>query len=244
MIENKVCVVTGAGRGIGLTVVKELLKMGNTVCACSKRESKYLVELSKAKSNPNSSLYIYQFDVTDYQEAKNAIQSIWRESSRIDILINCVGAPHGSLFSMTKVDDLKNIFDINYFSLLYLSQLVARLMSRNKSGVICNISSSSSFRYDPGTLVYGSSKAALNFATKVLARELGDSGIRVNAVAPGVTKTDMLDKMDPNAIEQQVSQSSLKMIADPLQISSVILFLCSNEASHITGQVLQVDGGL
>ena len=243
MIENKICIVTGAGRGIGLKVVHDLLDMGNIVIACSKTKSKALEKISKEK-DMSEILFEYTFDISDQEKSKEIIQSIWKKFRRIDILINCVGIPHGSLFLMTKIEDLKNIFNINYFSILYIIQLCSRLMSRNKKGVICNISSSSSFLSDPGTLVYGSSKAALNFSTKVLSKELSEYGIRINTVAPGVTKTDMLDMMDQLSIQKQLEQSSLKKIADPSQISSVIIFLCSDAASHITGQTVKVDGGL
>ena len=116
-------------------------------------------------------------------------------------------------------------------------------MSRKKIGSIVNISSISSFRFDEGTLAYGASKAALNFATSILAKELGSHGIRVNAVAPGITNTPMLNNMDKKAIDKQIYDSALKKIAFPSEIASLVSFLCKNNASHITGQIIKVDGG-
>ena len=145
--------------------------------------------------------------------------------------------------SSTKSSDMRNVFETNYFSLLTFTQLVARIMGRNRKGSIINISSATSFSADAGTLAYGSAKAALNFATKVLSKELASQGIRVNAVAPGITDTAMLKKMDSNSINQELESSSIKKIANPNQIASVIMFLCSEDSSHITGQIIKVDGG-
>ena len=116
-------------------------------------------------------------------------------------------------------------------------------MGRSRKGSIINLSSSTSFTADTGTIAYGSAKAALNYATKVLSKELANQGIRVNAVAPGVTDTSMLKEMDPKAINDQLKSSSLKQLATPKQIASVIMFLCSEESSHITGQIIRIDGG-
>ena len=116
-------------------------------------------------------------------------------------------------------------------------------MSRNKKGSIVNISSITSFQNESGTLAYGSSKSALNYATKIIAKELGAFGINVNAVAPGVTNTPMLEKMNSESIKKQISLSSNKKIAEPQDIASVIYFLCSEESKHITGQIINVDGG-
>ena len=244
MIKNKICIITGAGRGIGFQLVEDLLSLGNTVIAFSLTKSKKIDQLLENNPKYIENLYRYEFDITDNLKTKEIIQKIWKNFSRIDILINCVGAPYGSLFSMTPISEFKKIFDVNFFSIIYISQICARFMARNKKGVICNVSSSTSLTSDKGTLVYGSSKASLNYATKVISKELADSGIRVNAVAPGVTDTDMLKKMDTEAIKNQLKSSSLKKIASTSQIAGVILFLCSDLSSHMTGQIISVDGGI
>ena len=171
------------------------------------------------------------------------ITNIYKKYKRIDALINCAGIAHGGLFSITKINDIKDVFEINFFSQISIIQLVSRLMSRNKKGSIVNVSSITSFQNESGTLAYGSSKSALNFATKILAKELGAFGIKVNAVAPGVTNTPMLEKMNPESIKKQISLSSNKKIAEPQDIASVIYFLCSDESNHLTGQIINIDGG-
>tara|TARA_Y100000589_G_C27098715_1_gene607096 strand:- start:395 stop:1150 length:756 start_codon:yes stop_codon:yes gene_type:complete len=239
-----IAIVTGGGSGIGFSVVKKLLKRNFVVYACTGSNTKNLENLrNDFKSDINNKLIVKRFNINDTEFSKQFIQDIYKQFKRIDILINSAGIPHGNLFLLTKSSDMKNVFQTNYFSLLTFTQFVARIMGRNKKGSIVNISSATSFSADAGTLAYGSAKAALNFATKVLSKELASQGIRVNAVAPGITDTEMLKKMDSNSINQELDLSSLKKIATPEEIASVIMFLCSEESSHITGQIIKVDGG-
>ena len=239
-----IAIVTGGGSGIGFSVVKKLLKRNFVVYACTGSNTKNLENLrNDFKSDINNKLIVKRFNINDTEFSKEFIQDIYKQFKRIDILINSAGIPHGNLFLLTKSSDMKNVFQTNYFSLLTFTQFVARIMGRNKKGSIVNISSATSFSADAGTLAYGSAKAALNFATKVLSKELASQGIRVNAVAPGITDTEMLKKMDSNSINKELDLSSLKKIATPEEIASVIMFLCSEESSHITGQIIKVDGG-
>ena len=239
---RKVAIITGASGGIGLQLVKDFLIENYIVCAFARSNIDDLEKL-KSESEHIDNLKIFKFDLNSSEDLKITIKNIWKEFSRIDVLVNSAGEPHGSLFSMTRIEDLEKIFKINLFSAIIISQLCARLMQRRNSGVICNISSVSSYRGDAGTLVYGASKAALNFATKVMANELGKCNIRVNGIAPGVTNTKMLSKMDKNAINLQIEQSALGKIANVKNISDAVKFLCSQNASHITGQIIRVDGG-
>ena len=239
-----VAIVTGAGRGIGFSVVKTLLLKNYIVFACTRSKTNNLDKLLNSKGNNyKQRLFVSKLDINDTSNCKKFTQDVYKKFKRIDILINSAGLPHGGLFLLTKNSEIVDLFHTNFFSLLSFTQVVARVMGRKKTGHIINISSSTAFRADSGTIAYGSAKAALNYATKVLSKELATQGIRVNAVAPGVTKTSMLEDMDPNAIIEQVNASSLKKIAEPSQIASVIMFLCSDESSHITGQIIRVDGG-
>ena len=239
-----IAIVTGGGSGIGLSVVKKLLKKNFVVHACTGSNTKNLDNLTNDfEIDISNKLIVKKFNINDTEFSKQVIQDIYKQFKRIDVLINSAGVPYGNLFLLTKSSDMKNVFETNYFSLLNFTQFVARIMGRNKKGSIVNISSATSFSADAGTLAYGSAKAALNFATKVLSKELASQGIRVNAVAPGITDTAMLKKMDSNSINQELELSSIKKIATPEEIASVIMFLCSEESSHITGQIIKVDGG-
>jgi 3-oxoacyl-[acyl-carrier protein] reductase len=165
-------------------------------------------------------------------------------SKKVDILVNNAGIASGALFQMTTISELRKVFEINFFSQIVISQGISRVMSRNKSGSIINLASTSAFIADPGTLAYGSSKSAFARATKSMATELGSMGIRVNALAPSVTKTDMFDQMSADARDSLIESSALKRCAEPQDIANVALFLASDLSLYVTGQVIRVDGGI
>tara|TARA_B100000700_G_scaffold283484_1_gene335878 strand:+ start:139 stop:894 length:756 start_codon:yes stop_codon:yes gene_type:complete len=239
-----VAVVTGAGSGIGFAVVEKLLLNDYIVYACTRSNTNSLKKLIESDvSSAATRLFIKQFDINDSSSVKAISQEIFKQFKRVDVLINSAGIPQGKLFLLSKTSDIFETFETNFFSLLSFTQSIARIMGRMKNGSIINISSVTSFRADPGTLAYGSSKAALNYATQVLSKELAPQGIRVNAVAPGITETSMLTKMDSKAIDDQLESSSLKKIAKPSDVAALVFFLCSKESSHITGQIIRVDGG-
>ena len=242
LLDKKVVIVTGAGSGIGLAVTEKFLGNKFIVESFTRKNDKALNSL-KINNHNNKYLSINKFDLNNYDELKFHITKIYKKYKRIDALVNCAGVPHGGIFSITKINDVKDVFEINFFSQISIIQLVSRIMSRNKKGSIVNISSITSFQNESGTLAYGASKSALNYATKIIAKELGVFGIKVNAVAPGVTNTPMLEKMNAESIKKQISLSSNKKIAEPQDIASVIYFLCSEESNHITGQIINIDGG-
>ena len=240
--DKKVVIVTGAGSGIGLAVTEKFLNNKVFVESCTRNSDKALNYIKNSK-NYQKYLSINKFDLNNYDDLKLNITNIYKKHKKIDALVNCAGVPHGGLCNITKVDEIKEVFETNFFSQISIIQLVSRLMSRNKKGSIVNISSVTSFQNESGTLAYGSSKSALNYATKILAKELGSFGIKVNAVAPGVTNTPMLKKMNPESIKKQISLSSNNKIAEPKDVASLIYFLCSEDSNHITGQIISIDGG-
>jgi len=144
---------------------------------------------------------------------------------------------------MTSIETIREIFEINLFSALELSQLVVRLMQRRKCGSIINIASLAGLELKSGNVAYGVSKAALIAATKTIAAELGGVGIRVNAIAPGLTDTDMATLMEPQARRNMIDRSSMERLGRPKEIADVAVFLASDMASFVTGQVLCADGG-
>jgi 3-oxoacyl-[acyl-carrier protein] reductase len=145
---------------------------------------------------------------------------------------------------MASVADMRKVFEINLFSQLLLTQSLARKMIRQKSGSIINIASTAALFADPGTLAYGSSKAALTRASESMATELGAFNIRVNTISPGVTRTDMFDQMTESARNSLINRSALKRAAEPQEVANAALFLASELSVFITGQTLRVDGGI
>lgn len=231
-------IITGANRGIGLSSVKKFVKNGWDICACARTKS---VELNEALENKGSTYFL---DLSDQSSVINCAKNIISKEKRIDVLVNCAGMAHGSLFSMTRIEDLKNIFEVNFFAQILFTQYIVKNMMRNKSGSIINISSTSSVLADSGTLAYGCSKAALSHATRIMATELGAFGIRVNGIAPAKVETKMgklMDEKSSNVLEQR---ASIKGDILPENIADLIYFLASKESQMINGQVLRIDKGL
>lgn len=238
-------IITGANRGIGKKISESFHAAGAHVFVCARElNSDFMDWAELLKQSGTGDVTPIQLDLTDDLSLKSAINVIRKASPKIDVLVNNAGIAHGSLFQMTPISDLKAVFDVNLFGQIAISQSVSRLMARNKSGSIINISSSTAHITDPGTLAYGASKAALNRATKSMALELGEMGIRVNAISPGVTDTEMSAQMDDNARSKLIASSALKKSASPQDIANMAIFLASGLSSHVTGQVICVDGGI
>lgn len=245
LLKDKVAVITGANRGIGFSIARTFLQNGAKVIACTRsldnQKEDLLIQLNPDGINQ---LQLIHLDLSDEQVIKLAIKEIMTTNSKIDVLVNNAGIASGGLFQMTTMKELHRLFDVNFFGQILLTQGIARLMQRYNAGSIINISSAAASIADPGTLGYGSSKAAFARASLSMATELGASGIRVNAISPGVTRTDMFDQMTPIARDKLINSSSLKRAAEPEDIANMALFLASDLSKFVTGQVLKVDGGI
>ena len=245
LLQDKIAVVTGANRGIGKHITETFAENGANIIACMRvikpESDKWIKNL---ESKFNISISPVMVDFSDEKSVTGSIKEIFSISKRIDVLVNNAGIASGALFQMTPVSELRKIFEINFFSQIVLSQGIAKIMIRNKSGSIINLSSTAAFIADPGTLAYGSSKSAFARATKSMANELGVFNIRVNAIAPSVTKTDMFEQMSTEARDKLINSSALKRAAEPKEIANVALFLASELSSFVTGQVIRVDGGI
>ena len=245
LLKNKVAVISGANRGIGKSIAEIYAESGANIIACMRSlNPETVVWMNKLENKFNISVKPVLVDLSDEQSVKKSIKEIMGISKKIDILVNNAGIASGALFQMTTGAELRKIFEINFFSQIVISQGIAKIMVKNKSGSIINLSSTAAFIADPGTLAYGSSKSAFARATQSMASELGSSNIRVNAIAPGVTKTDMFEQMSIDARDKLINSSALKRAADPLDIANVALFLASDLSSFVTGQVIRVDGGI
>ena len=245
LLERKTAIITGCNRGIGKAVMETFAENGAEIFACVRKESNefsdIMTKLTAKTGIPITPVY---FDFAESEQVKAGIKTIISFKKQIDILVNNAGVASGSLFQMTSVQDMKNLFEINFFSQLFFTQGISRYMSRFKTGSIINIGSTAGFIGNAGMTSYGSSKAALMFSTKTMATELGVINIRVNAIAPSITDTDMSDQMDEKILNKHIETSALKRTAEPIEVANVALFLASDLSSFVTGQTLRVDGGL
>jgi len=238
---KKNIIVTGAAGGIGFELVKELIGSEYNVSACIRSPSEDLIKLQKE----NKSLACYMFDLADRNSIKKLVQEIFLNKEEYFFgLVNCAGVAHGGLFSMTSIEDIEKIFQINYFNQLYLTQLISKKFIRNKRGSIVNVASTAGIFGDEGTVAYGGSKSALIHSTKVLASELGKFNIRVNSVSPAIVQTKMSLLMDEKSTDKLNSRKSLPGHLEPQDISNFIEFLLSDRSSNVSGQNFRIDQGM
>jgi|TARA_B110000211_G_C14068875_1_gene548995 3-oxoacyl-[acyl-carrier protein] reductase len=245
MLKNKIAVITGSNRGIGLATLIKFSENGAQIIACAREKNKEfenkLLEISQKYNNKITPVY---FDLNNEEELDKGLKEIEKISDKIEIIVNNAGVNQMSSFQMTSLKKIKEVFQVNLFSNFTITQKLMKILIKNKKGSIINISSNAAYECDAGRSIYSSSKSALIAFTKVLSKELGPFNIRANAVAPGLTKTDMMnDKMSKKLIDETISKIPLSRAANPEEISNVILFLASDLSSYITGETINVTGG-
>ena len=244
MLEGKVAVVTGASRGIGRAIALKLASLGAAVVVNynGSREKAEKVKQEIEDNGGNAS--IYQCNVSDYEACQNMIQSIIEEYGRIDILINNAGITRDGLLMKMSEADFDQVIDTNLKGAFNTTRFVTRQMLCQKSGRIINMASVVGVTGNAGQVNYAASKAGIIGLTKATAREVASRGITVNAIAPGFIETDMTDVLPDKVKEASVSQIPLGKFGKPEQIAAAVAFLASDDAGYITGQVLNVDGGM
>ncbi len=241
---RKTAIITGTNRGIGLSLMSEFAKNGYDIWACARKPSEeFEYEITKLENETGSKIKPVYFDLANEDEIKKGIKSILAEKRQIDVLINNAGIPYGGLFTMTTLETLRNVFEINVFAQILIMQLVARVMMRQRSGCIINMCSVGGIETNPGYLAYGSSKAALIWMTKSISKELGAYNIRVNGIAPGLIDTDMGNYKSDKEMEKVLNRMSLDHVGDPEDISKAALFIASDDAKYMTGHIMVIDGG-
>lgn len=243
MLENKIAVITGGTRGIGYETVRVFLKNKAKVALFGSRQESVEKAINTLKEeNPEFEVLGLYPDLSKEEEVKTAFETVKEKYGKIDILINNAGISSATPISNYSEEELDKIINLNIKGVFICSKVAIPYMEENHQGVILNTSSMVSIYGQPSGCMYPTSKFAVNGLTKSLARELAPKNIRVNAVAPGITKTDMVASLPEEVIEPLIKTIPLGRIGTPTDIANAFLFLASDMASYITGEILQVDG--
>lgn len=244
-LQGKTALITGCNRGIGKATVEVFTAEGaNVICAIRKENPEFKQFTDSLMSKYGVTIEHRYFDLSDEESIKTLVKGFTQEKRAIDVLVNNAGMPAGGLLLMTSIQKIKEVFQVNYFSQVLLTQLIAKIMMKQKKGSIVNMSSVTALDNQGGWTAYGGSKAAMISFTKTIARELATFNIRVNAVAPGLIDTQMGGEMDERFQQDMLSRADLGRKGTPEEVANLIAFLASDASSYITGQVIRIDGGM
>lgn len=245
LLEKKVCIVTGAAQGIGRVIAEQLAADGAIVYACDMKEGAMDEWVAACAEKYQTKIVPLYFDVTDAAAVKTAFMSTFKAEGRIDVLVNNAGVVFNKKIGMILRPETELMFRVNVIAVIEMVQLVARLMQRNGGGSIVNIASVTAVLGSPGQSAYSATKGAIVSFTKSAAKELAPLGIRVNAVAPGIVKTERfaeLYEQSGEKIDARIQRIALGRLGTPEDIANACSFLASDRASYISGQILGVDG--
>ena len=245
MLKGKTAFITGTNRGIGKAILEEYAKNGANIIAHVRKETPEFIQMiSEFSQKYGVDIMPIYFDLSDKEAMKAAIKELHAKKMVIDVLVNNAGMMHNASFQMSSEKALRNVFDVNFFATFFLTQLISNFMIKQRKGSIVNIASMAALDCNEGKAIYGASKAAMIAMSGVIAKELGQLGIRSNCVAPGVIDTDILQTMPANELEKAKAQTSMKRFGLSNEVAGVVVFLASEKASYINGQVIRVDGGM
>jgi len=235
-LEGKVCIITGAGSGIGRAAAELFAKEGAIVIACDVSEATY--------EHPN--IHFYKLDVTDRNRIAEIVKDVVEKFGKIDVLVNNAGITRDALIQNMTEEDWDKVINVNLKGVFNMTQAVVPYMLEAGKGSIINTSSVVGVYGNIGQTNYAATKAGVIGMTKTWAKEFARKGaqIRVNAVVPGFIKTPMTEKVPEKILTMMAERAALKRLGEPIEVAYVYLFLASDESSYITGQVVGVDGGL
>lgn len=243
MLKNKVAIVTGGTRGIGFAVVKKFVENGASVSVWGSRQETVDKALAQLKElYPNTKINGMCPNLKDASQVAEAIAQVKETFGKVDILVNNAGISQSTSIYDYALEEFQKIVDLNITSVFNCAQAAAKVMKEQGGGVILNTSSMVSIYGQPSGCGYPASKFAVNGLTKSLARELGRDNIRVNAVAPGITRTDMVAALPEEMIKPLIATIPLGRVGEPEDVANAFLFLASDMASYVTGEILSVDG--
>ena len=244
MLENKVALVTGAGRGIGRAIAIALAKEGAEVIVNYNGSEERAKEVKQTIEENGGKASVYKCNVSDFEACETMIKDVVKEYGHLDILVNNAGITKDGLIMKMKEEDFDAVLNVNLKGTFNTIRHSARQMLKQRSGKIINISSVSGILGNAGQANYAASKAGVIGLTKTMARELGSRGITVNAIAPGFVDTEMTEVLSEELKESACKQIILGRFGKPEDIANAAVFLASDKADYITGQVISVDGGM
>ena len=243
LLKDKVILVTGAGRGIGQAMATVFAENGAVVYANDVREGTVEQWCEAVNAGAPGEVRPLYFDICSEQEAKAAVMQIKKACGRIDGLVNNAGVEFNELIGMISRDNMEKMFSVNVYGTINMLQIVSRLMARQETGgSIVNIASMTALRGNRGQLVYSATKGAVVSLTRSAAKELAEKKVRVNAIAPGLTNTEMMKQADPEKLQGRIANICMGRLAEPEDIAKACVFMISDLSSYVSGQVLAVDG--
>ena len=242
-LKNKVTIITGGSRGIGFATAEKFLEEGAVVILTASSQASADKAVEKLQERyPHATVAGIAPDLSSLESVRAAFQQVFDRFGGVDILVNNAGVSESTPFLGYTEELYDKVMDLNVKGVFNATRVAAEIMVQRGSGVILSTSSMVSRYGQPSGFAYPASKFAVNGLTVSLARELGPKGIRVNAVAPGITETDMMKAVPREVIEPMIAQIPLRRLGQPQDIANAFAFLASDEASYITGVVLSVDG--
>lgn len=244
-LEGKNAVITGCNRGIGRAILERFASEGANVVAVTRTIQEDIQNFYDIISDRHGIQIIpIRMDLSEESSIKLAMKEIFDLNIPIDILVNNAGIASGGFMLTSGINKVKDVFQINYFSQIQISQYIVKSMMRHKKGSIIFMSSILGLASMAGGTAYGASKAAISQLVRSLSQEVGSFGIRVNAIAPNLINTDMASQMENKSHEAMIQRCAMKRMGKPEEVAALAAFLASDDSSYITGQTIRIDGGM
>ena len=244
MLKDKVAIVTGGTRGIGRAIALKLADHGANIVINYRNSDKEAEELKAILEGKGVKVLTVKCDISNFEDSKNLMDKCKEVFGKIDILVNNAGITKDTLIMRMKEEDFDNVIDVNLKGTFNCAKHASAIMLKQRFGKIINMTSVVGIAGNAGQVNYAASKAGVIGLTKSLAKELGSRGITVNAVAPGFINTDMTASLSEKVKEEASKNIHLKRLGDPEDVANLVGFLASDAANYITGQVINVDGGM
>ncbi|MGU8888201.1 3-oxoacyl-[acyl-carrier-protein] reductase [Clostridium perfringens] len=244
MLKDKVAIVTGGTRGIGRAIALKLADQGANIVINYRNSDKEAEELKAILEEKGVKVLTVKCDISNFEDSKNLMDKCKEVFGKIDILVNNAGITKDTLIMRMKEEDFDNVIDVNLKGTFNCAKHASAIMLKQRFGKIINMTSVVGIAGNAGQVNYAASKAGVIGLTKSLAKELGSRGITVNAVAPGFINTDMTASLSEKVKEEASKNIPLKRLGDPEDVANLVGFLASDVANYITGQVINVDGGM